>query len=253
MHNTSNIQSLLASMRANFIDELPERLNNIENHILTLEKNTSTEIFNELYRAIHSLKGTGGSFGINIITRISHQMENILSESKSNSENNAAKTALLLSLLDLLRQAQTEATAHEPNYEPIDDALLRLQQQLIGAQKNILLLEPSTSLRMLYQQVLLALPAKIHTLDDGLHALEHLAHERFDLLITARELKRLNGIALLAALRAADNHNSHIPALLISSAALTINDTLTTTLLRSTLSPEELIELTRKIVLSAWL
>lgn len=56
-------------------------------------------------------------------------------------------------------------------------------------------------------------------LDDGIEALERLMQERFALLISGRALKRLDGIALVSALRASDSMNRSIPVILLSADA----------------------------------
>jgi CheY-like chemotaxis protein len=57
----------------------------------------------------------------------------------------------------------------------------------------------------------------VTVLDNGLHALERLLHERYHILITGHEVKMLNGLALVSAVRLSHRHNQHIKAILLSS------------------------------------
>ena len=50
---------LLAKMRADFVSELPGRCALLEDAVMALE-NGSADAFNELFRQVHSLKGSGG-------------------------------------------------------------------------------------------------------------------------------------------------------------------------------------------------
>lgn len=53
--------------------------------------------------------------------------------------------------------------------------------------------------------------------DDGLPALDSLLINKYDLLITSLECPRLNGDALVAALRLLHNFNKNIKVILVSS------------------------------------
>jgi chemotaxis protein histidine kinase CheA len=68
---TTEFELLMAELLAEFLDELPRRCNDLEQAVLSLE-NQSPGAFDELFRQVHSLKGTGGGVGIPIITTICH-------------------------------------------------------------------------------------------------------------------------------------------------------------------------------------
>ncbi|MBF0118810.1 MAG: hybrid sensor histidine kinase/response regulator [Desulfobacterales bacterium] len=66
----------------NFVEESQQHLQAIEPYLLELESNLSdvdSEVINRIFRAIHSIKGASGFFGLNNISEISHVMENLLS------------------------------------------------------------------------------------------------------------------------------------------------------------------------------
>ncbi|MCF6268245.1 MAG: hybrid sensor histidine kinase/response regulator [Melioribacteraceae bacterium] len=65
-----------------FISESKEHLSTIEDDFLELEQqkdNPDDKLVNKIFRAIHTIKGTSGFFGLETITSLSHTMENILS------------------------------------------------------------------------------------------------------------------------------------------------------------------------------
>lgn len=67
-----------------FIDEAKEHLQNLNEHLLILEKEPENEnTINEIFRAAHSLKGMSGTMGFKRMQRLTHDMENIFQEIRS--------------------------------------------------------------------------------------------------------------------------------------------------------------------------
>ncbi|MBF0224395.1 MAG: chemotaxis protein CheW [Desulfobacterales bacterium] len=67
---------------ANFVEESQQHLQNIEPDLLDIEKggdNIESEVVNRVFRAIHSVKGAAGFFGLKKISELTHVMENLLS------------------------------------------------------------------------------------------------------------------------------------------------------------------------------
>jgi len=211
-------QALLGGMREEFLAELPERCDRAEELILKLERApTDRDVFNLLYRDIHSLKGAGGTHRLNIITSICHQLENLLADADQRQAFDDAFVSRALGHIDLLRQVEPLARQDTPDFAAIETALDNLRQSQLQSRKAILIAESSIMMTRIYQQALDALPLQLAVVDDGLVALERLLHEPFDGVIVGRELKELNGIAVLVALRATQSRNHDLPAIMISS------------------------------------
>ncbi|PCJ18032.1 MAG: hypothetical protein COB02_11940 [Candidatus Cloacimonadota bacterium] len=67
-----------------FLDESNEHLETIETGLLNLEKdNSNKEMINDIFRAIHSIKGGAGMFGLEKLTELSHVMEELLSKARN--------------------------------------------------------------------------------------------------------------------------------------------------------------------------
>ena len=65
-----------------FVEESVQHLESIEPNLLEMEKNIDNidpEIVNGIFRAVHSIKGASGFFGLQKIGNLSHIMENLLS------------------------------------------------------------------------------------------------------------------------------------------------------------------------------
>ena len=223
---TSNLdafQTLLAAMRNEFLAELPERCDRCDDLILTLERSPDDhEAFNDLYRGVHSLKGSGGTHGLGIITTLCHQLENLLTETNDRRGFGVTFATQALAYVDLLRQVATIARLDKPDYSGVESELDRLRQQALQSRKAGLIVEASTMMSGLYQKALEKLPLQLTLVDSGLSALGRLLREPFDFVIVGGELKDLNGIALVSALRASNKQNQNIPAILVSSQRVTV-------------------------------
>jgi chemotaxis protein histidine kinase CheA len=205
---------LLAEMQADFLDELPERCDRLDEQALALEQKTPGA-FDEFFRQIHSLKGAGGMFGVPVITTICHQFESFISEAHRHFNHPAASKAL--AYVDLLRKTATASGRDPMAVSAIEQTLERMRVSSLSGRASVLLVEPSEAMRKLYREVFAGKPIQILTLDSGMAALERMLHEPFDLVVASRELPDLNAIALMAAVREARCRNSNIPAILVSS------------------------------------
>ena len=216
--NMEAFQALLEGMRNDFLGELPERCDGFDALILTLEKTPDDrEAFNELYRGVHSLKGSGGTHGLGIITTLCHQLENLLSETDAQQGFGASFATRALAYVDLLRQVESAAQQDRPDYSAIESELEALRQLTLQRRKAGLIAESSSVMAGLYQKALEALPVQLTVVNNGMAALARLLNEPFDFVIVGRELRELNGMALMAALRTAQARNQNIPAILVSS------------------------------------
>ncbi|MDI1276385.1 Hpt domain-containing protein [Methylobacter sp.] len=208
---------LLAGMRDEFVVELPERCDLLEDGVLALEGGVASA-FDELYRNVHSLKGAGGTFGLPLIARICHQFESFVSDARGRFDSLAVSYAL--SYVDLLRRVAEMPQRDGVFATAIEQDLEQLRISSMPGCAAVLLVEPSVATRKFCQGVLEPLAVRLVSQDRGLSALELLLHQPFDLLVAARELPDLNALALVAALRESDSRNKNIPVILISSNSI---------------------------------
>ena len=205
---------LLAEMQADFVDELPDRCDRLEEGVMALETKQAGA-FDELYRQIHSLKGSGGMFGIVIITTICHQFESYISETRQSFDRKAASTAL--AYVDLLRKT-IPAKGHDTSgVTSIEQELEFMRVDGLYGRASVLLVEPSDTLRKLYKDMFTDRSMQVFMMGSGMATLERMLHAPFDLLVISRELPDLNAIAVVAALRESRCRNSNIPVILVSS------------------------------------
>ncbi len=216
--NREIFEALLAQMRAEFLTELPDRCDDFEELILDLEQSgENRESFHSLYRGVHSLKGSGGTHGLPLITTICHQLENLLSETEARQVFDATFVEATLVFVDLLRQIEVAERQDPPDYSAIEAKLEEQRAMSLQQRRPVLVIESSKVMAGLCQKALEEMDLQLTLVDDGLVALGRLLNESYELIIVGRELKTLNGIPLMAALRNTQCRNHNAPALLLTN------------------------------------
>lgn len=212
------LQAVLRQLRGTFLEELPEKFDRLEYLLLEMERNgANTESFNEAYRIVHSLKGSGGTFGLHIITTICHQMEDLLNTTEGGTKFTPRLVAFSLKYLDLLQLAAEQINAGAESFLQVEQQLADLRQQLAPKHFSVLLANNSKLETSICLQTLSNLPVHAVVINDGLEALARALSEHFDLVITANEIPRLNGIALVGALKLSESSLPHIKTILLTS------------------------------------
>jgi two-component system, chemotaxis family, sensor kinase CheA len=117
-----------------FFAESFSGLDLMESDLLHLEKNTGdSEKMHAIFRAIHSIKGAGGTFGFNEIAQFSHVLETLLDETRHGKLRLTAEIIdVLLQSVDCLRamvaSEQAGTAALDPvNYQNLQRRLEELQ------------------------------------------------------------------------------------------------------------------------------
>lgn len=216
--------TLLKQLRDEFIEEFPERCDAVEESVLAFDRGMPGA-FDDIYRRVHSLKGSGSQFGLSIVTSICHQFESFLSSGNFNTEQLSMSYAL--SYVDLLKQVADIIGKENVSTQHIEQELDELRKSSLPGRATVMLIEPSASRRKLCQGVLATLGVRIVVQERGMAALEQMLHEPFDLVVAARELPDLNTVAVVAALRESNGKNKHVPVILVSSNTAPIPDYLT--------------------------
>jgi len=113
-----------------FIEESREHLTGIEDDLLAIEEcasgTESNELNDKVFRAIHTIKGSSGFFGLTTIKNLSHGMENILGNIRSGSLRPEPDIiSVLLECADTLKLLINNIV--ESNDVPIEHLLEQLQ------------------------------------------------------------------------------------------------------------------------------
>lgn len=123
-----------------FIEESKEHLQSLNQCLLQMEKNPAdNSMLNEIFRVAHTIKGMAGTMGFNKMTRLTHDMEDVLQSLRNNEIKTTPKLIdLLFKCLDALEgytteiiETSTEGT--EDNFEIINE-LADIIKQKDGAE-----------------------------------------------------------------------------------------------------------------------
>lgn len=95
----------LAHLKNIYFEEAAELLANIESSLLVLEKNPADKkIINQIFRDVHTIKGSGSLFDFANINNVAHELEDLLEAIKhKNAEIGGEVAGILFKSVDLLR------------------------------------------------------------------------------------------------------------------------------------------------------
>ena len=198
---TPDVQAMLRQLRVGYVAELGDKLDEIEVALLALEDSARfARGFEDSYRRVHSLKGSAGTYGIPIISKICHQLEEFLSLS-ADAPDKVSRTVLdqCLAHVDLMRQAREMVSRGAEHFQEIEEKLEILRAFLLGNRYSVMVVETSKVNVRLCSEIMSGFPLHLTILDNGVHALDRLLHERYHILITGYEVKMVSGLALVAA------------------------------------------------------
>lgn len=216
----SDIEQLLKQLRDNYLNELPEKIQFIESIVLNLSKNKDIDDFRELYRHIHSQKGTAGTHGLSFMSAICHQFENELSDigenldliSETHTKNWFAYIDLFSEVAEYIRQGNTDTSKFE-------DSLKALRNTISKTTYSCMLVDTKSSTLDVINEVLKR--HSIHTtiMEDGYVALGRLLVDKFDMIICGMKISSLTGPGMMAAIKSSDSINHNTPSILITSTS----------------------------------
>lgn len=94
----------MASIRQTFFQECEEQLQALEEGLMEMDSgDSSSEIVNSVFRAVHSIKGGAGAFKLSELVEFAHAFETVLDEIRSgNLSSTHDITKLLLKSADQL-------------------------------------------------------------------------------------------------------------------------------------------------------
>jgi CheY-like chemotaxis protein/HPt (histidine-containing phosphotransfer) domain-containing protein len=205
-----HVKAMLASLRANYLRDLPSHIDDIEQLLLAFEREGfDLNRCRDLYGQVHSLKGSGGTFGVEFLTDICHPFEDLLSAVIEHPHTlKQGKIGIALRYVDLMRKACSAYTAGEEPGAELKLALHALRRSTSQTLHSALIVEGSDVVVGMLKEILLEYGFRIESVRDGYLALGRLLAEPFDILVTGLENKRLNGLALISAIQHANNRVS---------------------------------------------
>jgi len=116
------------SMLPDFIDEAVEHLEELESSLLRLETHREdADVLNDIFRAMHTIKGAAQFVGIERISELSHKLENLLDTIRQGEQQLDEECIdLLIDGKDRISQLVTELETSQAEETEISDLILRI-------------------------------------------------------------------------------------------------------------------------------
>lgn len=216
--NADALQKMLLQLRDSYLEEVPEKLDRLEELLLAIERGgPDVEGFNEAYRIVHSMKGSGGTHGLHLLTTICHQLEDLLNATEGGAQFSRALVANSLGYVDLLRLAASQYQADNSDFSAVEERLVKLRQDRAPKLRPVMLVDNGKLSTNLYRKILSELPVDLVVVSDGLTALGRALTGPFDLIVSTNEIPVLSGLAMIGALKLSDGRSRHTKTILITS------------------------------------
>ena len=216
--NKNTYEALLAQIRENYLRELPEKFDAMESLALEMIQGGDKEVFESLFRATHSMKGSAGTYGLDILTTICHNLEDCFYQYQEDNEDySSEQMQSWLSYVDLLRRAYTLLEDQLSDFNLIESELTKLRSQRNQFQFRGLIVAQSDLDIAMIQKTFAKKGIDFSIVHDGMEGLDRLLNERFDFYICTNQLSRLNGISVIAAIKQSPGMNRDAISVLISS------------------------------------
>ncbi|MCD5002861.1 chemotaxis protein CheA [Enterococcus saccharolyticus] len=121
--------------RTLFFEETDDHLQQLNDNVLELENNPNdTSLLNEIFRSAHTLKGMAATMGYDVMTELTHKMENIFEKFKEGTvEVTSSSISLIFRCLDKLSSLVEDLREEkELTHASIESLLAELNEVEVG-------------------------------------------------------------------------------------------------------------------------
>ena len=124
----------MADIRASFFVECEELLESLQDALATMDEGLhDNETINVVFRAVHSIKGGAGAFGLTALVAFAHRYETVMDEVRSGRmEVTPEATKLFFQAADLLQDHVRAARDDGPEPAGSEDVLHDLEELMGG-------------------------------------------------------------------------------------------------------------------------
>ncbi len=213
---SNQAQEILLQLRGEYVAQLPAICDVLEGLVSQLDDTFQTA-FEEMYRCLYPIRGNAALYGMGVISSVCFNMEALLEDIGGQGGASEDQIALLRKSVALLREIAMRAASDNASLNDIESEIDQLRKHVNQDLTPIILLESSRIIVELCKEALKGLPVKLVVENDGLETLTKLVRNKYAVLITANEVKSLNGLALIGAVRASDGANKRIKTVLLTS------------------------------------
>jgi two-component system, chemotaxis family, sensor kinase CheA len=152
----------LEEFHAAFFEEVAEHLTGLEDGLLQLESRPEdAELMHGIFRAAHSIKGTGGALGFTEVAGFTHHVETVLDQMRQRQlSTTSERIELLLQATDALSCLIDSAKGDCPPPENLDELVDSLRRQIMpdGAAPMVIAEEEADALILFDDEPLAPVP-----------------------------------------------------------------------------------------------
>ncbi len=203
-----------------FYDEFMNKLQCMENTLLDVA--TGTYDINEIFRAVHTIKGTADLLGMVDVVNITHKAENILDDIRNGKV--VLDLKLSLQLLELKRfialMVENLLSGNEDD-EIVKNLSEYFEKELFSCEKEIdkktiLIIDDSLVLRERSKLVAQDMGYTAITATNGISGLEKIKDNKIDLIFCDISTIEIGGLDMICQIKSNINYN-HIPVVILVS------------------------------------
>lgn len=230
-----------------FEEEASVRLERLSEQVPQLRRDgDQPDLLASIFRDAHSLRGSAAVVGLEPVQRVAHAMEKLLEPVWQGKLRvtpwivDAAQSAVS-ALKDLIpgviagedvsaRAAAAERSLAAVTSGPVEEPLIGREHQEPGStvrsleggrgaaegRASVLVVDDAVTVREVQRSILERAGYEVRTARDGVEALELLADKRSDLVVADIEMPRMNGYALIEAIRTDSSYNG-LPIIVLTS------------------------------------
>lgn len=211
------IDELFDKLRAEYLAQLPDTLRRLERQILEWPANQPAP--QGVLRDVHSLKGSGGTYGLDFITTVCHSLEDFFHRAKPRELDHETLQDHVLSFVHLIT-AYAEAIKRGSTPEGFAEKLQSLS--LDAGAKRVLVVEPGHTMATVFEELLSSQGIQVSIQPSGYHALGRLTREHYDGRLTSYETTDICGLSLASAARAIQEIPETLKVILVTSNRVSI-------------------------------
>lgn len=212
-----DLTTLQDKFKTDFLEDLVDRAALLERLLAAAE--WSRETLTEMFRIVHSIKGSAATFGLHVLVALCHPFEDAIQEAAADPERWPDFVNLARRYVDLIQFARGEIRAGNEAAEETEVQLAALRRAANRGQLSVALVVNSRLLRQMCSEVAAALGLRVVCIDDSILALQRILSDPFQAAIISSELGMLRGEALVAAIQLSPHRNHGVWTILVCSAA----------------------------------
>lgn len=194
-----------------------ERVEIIEANALKIEKGEDVKAsLGTIFKEVHSMKGSAGSFGYPLINTICHNFEDLIEHLDEKNINDKSMSTVF-KYVDMLKETVKKACNKE---ELVKDDYLKQIKSLTSVDehsKRVLIVDSSKIVGTMIASELKNRNISASKCSTAIDALGRLLHEPFDCVISSLSLSDMSGASLMNAISNIEELNSDITKMIISS------------------------------------